>query len=98
MVPDGMISTDTLINILVLCVLPIMASQVAMLWIVRDIKKTSERLLEMHLKPEDTGFGTRNQDAILIEIRDCLRDLIHYTMQEIQNRTGKTPKPREPTI
>ncbi len=97
-VPDGMISTDTMMNILVMCVLPVMASQVAILWIVRDIKKTSEKLLEMHQNPENTGFGTRLQDTILLEIRDCLRDLIHYTTQEITSRTGKTPRPREPSI
>ena len=92
------IAFDTLVQILVLCVIPVWIAQVGNLWILRDIKRTSDKLLRMHEDPGSTGFGTVAQDGLLTDIRDAIRELIHYSIADYKQRTGKAPMPPDPTL
>jgi hypothetical protein len=92
------ITIGTLLTVFAPFVLAVLWQQWSIIGIMRDIKKTSDVLLEMHRNPGSTGFGTARQDIILLEIRDIMKDLIHYVLVDYKNRTGAELPPREPVV
>lgn len=77
---------------------PAMTWAIAVLWLLRDIKRSSDRLLDMHENPENTGFGTALQDEHLRALTHVLKDLVHYVKVDIEVRTGQPPRPPPPEV
>lgn len=77
---------------------------------VRDIKSGVDRARVMHEHADDYGFGTVETNRLLRDLvvasannareseRVCrvVRELTHFIIWEIKDRTGKTPPPPPP--
>ena len=61
--------------------------------LLRDIKRTSDRLLDMHINADREGFGTVEIQASQEDIQHALRALVHYIKWTAQELTGKIPPP-----
>jgi hypothetical protein len=64
---------------------------VVMLFIMRNIKKTSDELMTMHKDANGFGFGTIQLAEGLREARETQKDLIHYIKWFVKEMTGKDP-------
>lgn len=59
----------------------------------KDIAKGVGKLIAMHERPEDYGFGTDKTNRVIEDNTRAMRALAHYVKWDIENRTGKTPPP-----
>ncbi len=73
--------------------LPLVAYCFATISILRDIKRSTDKLLEMHHAPDDHGFGTRQLTEIMRDLRAAMIEMAHYTRWTAENLTGKSPPP-----
>ena len=82
---------------------------IAVLWLLRDIKRGTEKLIQMHEVPDDHGFGTvelakdlRNhivqEDQVFANMTKALHDLVHYVRWAAQQQVGKAPPPPGPHL
>jgi len=87
-----------LIWIIKLAFIPIVTSGIAAIWLLRDIKKSSDKLLVMHYNPDDFDFGTGGIEKDMTALRNATRDVAHYTKWMATNmNNGKAPPPRMDT-
>ena len=66
--------------------------------LLRDIKKTSDQLLHMHINADDSGFGTNSTNKMIEDLRRGMREFIHYTRWTAKEMTGKEPPPPGPEL
>lgn len=75
-------------------VLPSLTFGVVVIYLLRDIKKSSDQLLHMHHHPDDYDFGTNELTKIAKDQKTSIRDLVHYIRWQAKEATGKEPPPR----
>ncbi len=61
--------------------------------LLRDIKKTTDKLIEMHINADAYGFGTRAIGEYMRDMRDAFRDQSFYMKWMVKELTGKSPPP-----
>jgi hypothetical protein len=86
-------SPETLIWIAGAIVVPGLTWTIAVLWLLRDIKRGTDALVVMHEHPEATGFGTVGMDRVISENARATRELSHYIMWATKAQTGSEPPP-----
>ncbi len=85
----------TLIWAFKLAIIPTVTFSFAVIWLLRDIKKSTDRLLYMHYNPDKFGFGNGALGEEMTGLRNATRDVAHYTKWMATNmNNGKPPPPR----
>jgi hypothetical protein len=72
---------------------PAFAAAVAILGLLRDVKKTTDRLLYMHDHPSEFGFGTGGFKEALRSNTRAMRELSHFVRWSSEQTAGKSPPP-----
>lgn len=73
-----------------------LAWAVAVMWILRDIRRTTSILLEMHQNPTQYGLGVGPSEAKLGDIHSEMKTLVHYVRWSAEQSTGTSPPPPIP--
>lgn len=61
--------------------------------LLRDIKRGTDKLLEMHHNADKYGFGTVSLGEFLREMRDSFKDQNYYMKWMVEEMVGKKPPP-----
>lgn len=79
--------------ILGLVLVPAVGWSLAILLILRDVKRTGDELLSMHRNPNGYGFGTINLSEMVEEQRRLTGAVVHYLKWAAEKITGEVPPP-----
>ena len=81
--------------------IPGLSFAIAVIWILKDIKRTSDasfaavlKLTKMHYEADKYDFGTGELVAYASDMKSSIRDLVHYIKWQAKESTGKEPPPR----
>jgi len=81
--------------------LPGLSFAVIVLWLLKDIKRTSDaglaeivKLTKMHYEANKYSFGTGELTAYAKDQGGAIKDLVHYIKWQAKEITGKEPPPR----
>lgn len=77
-------------------VVPGLAWATAVIWLLRDIKKGTDKLLEMHENPDKYGFGSNHMTDVLEHLNITMGSMVHYLRWIAEQSTGKPPPPPPP--
>lgn len=72
---------------------PAVGWAIAVLVILRDVKRAGDELLAMHRNPNGYGFGTIEVRELVVENRRLVKNLIHYVGWAAEKLTGEKPPP-----
>lgn len=75
---------------------PVLTWSIAVLWMVRDIKRGTDKLIAMHENADAEGFGTKELLELQRDFAQCLHELVHYVKWGIEKQTKMKPPPPPP--
>lgn len=73
--------------------IPGLAWATSVIWLLRDIKMCSDKLMEMLERPERHGFGTSEMSKVVSDNTKAIRELSHYVKWSAEQTTGAKPPP-----
>ena len=90
-----MITDETIRWIIGIVVIPGLAWSTVVIYLLRDIKRSSDALLRMHTQPDvnDSGFGTAKVHTVLGQVRDALWANTHYLKWFVKVASKEEPPP-----
>jgi hypothetical protein len=81
------------VGLLVVVVVPAIGWALAILRILRDVKRSTDELLRMHQDPNGAGFGTIALSQMVESNRRQATAVIHYLKWAAKHLTGIEPPP-----
>ena len=66
---------------------------IAVILLLRNMKRTGDELMAMHRDANGFGFGTIGLGKNFREARQTQKELVHYLKWFVENQTGEVPPP-----